>query len=125
MSNAKVLKGVLIDPVEKEIRRVEVRPDERGSYLYSIRDHIGIAPFGCVDVVRERLTWLPSKPQDDIWVDDNMLDNPFACVVPEEGLFLYGKVLILGWTMDGECSDTTLLDDDIDAIRNAVTFRIV
>lgn len=120
-SDAKVLSGVLIDPIERQITRVEVTPNDRGSYLDSIKNLLGI-DIGAVDVMRERLEWLPSCPKDDIWVDDEMLDNPFSFIVPQEGLFVYGKALILDWDQNGECVSTSLLDDDLAALKSAGTF---
>ena len=121
----KVLQGVLIDAIEKEIRRVEVRPDEKGSYLESVKALLGLGELELVDVLRDKLAWLPSSPSDDIWVDDEMVDCPFAAAVHSEDLYIYGRGLILGWGPEGECESTSLLDDDIDALVNAVSFYTV
>lgn len=121
----KVLQGVLIDAVQKEIRRVEVRPDEKGSYLESVKALLWLGEFGLVDVLRDKLAWLPSAPQDDIWVDDDMMNSPFAAAVISEDLYIYGRGLILGWGPEGECESSSLLDDDIDALVNAVSFYTV
>lgn len=123
--NGKVLQGVLIDAVKKEIRRVEVRPDEKGSYLESVKALIELGEFGLVDVMRDKLTWLPSAPQDDIWVDDEMMNYHFAAAVISEDLYIYGRGLILGWGPEGECVSSSLLDDDMDALVNAVSFYTV
>lgn len=117
-----IIQGVLIDAIKKEISRVEVHPDEKGSYLDSVKKHLELGMFGTVDVMRDRLSWLPSKPKDDIWINAEMLDEHFGFIAPQEGLFVYGKSLILDWDPDGKCISTSLLDDDVAALRSAGTF---
>ena len=66
------IKGLLIDPENQTITEVNVNPDSYAgddtSHLGSIYKHLQCS---CVDVVRCLLEYLPNKPVDDVWIDDN------------------------------------------------------
>ena len=61
MTAAVIIKGVLIDPVNRTVSEVELSNENLLESMYKV--------LGCerVDVGREGLTFLPSKPYDDLW----------------------------------------------------------
>lgn len=117
------IKGLLIDPENQTITEVNVNPDsytgDDTSHLGSIYKHLQCS---CVDVVRCLLEYLPNKPVDDVWIDDNgnYGNCPYMFLLP--GFIpLIGRGLILSYNdANGESMSHTLTDKDIDALRSSI-----
>ena len=114
------IKGLLIDPETQTITEVDVINDEHGSCLQSLYDHLKCS---CVDVKSGLLSYLPREPMDDIWFDDegNYSDCPYMFLIP--GFVpLIGRGLILSFGDKGECLSHTLTQQDIDHLRQSITW---
>lgn len=118
--------GVLIDPeartVEPVVLPYKTREDGGKSSLYGTK-----VALDCrlVDCVRESLEDLPSRPGDDIWIDDEGIDNDFGFRLPgwSDDARIGGKGLILGVDLDtGKTVSSTLTDADLDYLRANVVW---
>jgi len=115
-------KGLLIDPLFHRISEVEVPIDENGSSLHGMYD---VLECSCVDVGRGGLLFLPSKPDDDLWFDDEWLfrgDDCGAFRLPSMTVALVGRGLIMGFDEEGNSVDHHLTAEDIDVLRKSVVF---
>ena len=105
------MKGVLIDPEKSSIDEVEFEVEGEIA-LWKMRELIGAQ---CLDVARHNLDWLPSSPDDDIWVDDEgLLRSPeHFFLIPGHGWYA-GRGLILGYDENnGDTTSHNLTPDDI------------
>lgn len=119
----KAIKGLLIDPENQTITEVDVFEDvERESHLESIYKHLQCK---WVDVGRNCLSYLPGKPVDDLWFDDegNFSDCPYMFQLPRL-VPLIGRALILSYDEDGRSCSHTLTPDDIEELRATVTWGV-
>lgn len=118
-----IIKGLLIDPENQSITEVEITPDpyEGGgaSHLESMYKHL---KCDCVDLARHLLEYLPSMPNDDVWVDDigSWGNCPYMFMLPNY-VPLIGRALILGHDdFKGESISHTLTAEDIEALRRSI-----
>lgn len=117
------IKGLLIDPENQTITEVDVIKDEnQESHLASIYEHLKCS---WVDVGRNCLSYLPSKPQDDLWFDDegNFSDCPYIFQLPRL-VPLVGRALILSYDDEGNSCSHTLTLDDIEELRATVIWGV-
>lgn len=116
------IRGILIDPETRAVGEVLIARDADGCSLDAM-----YAALGCdtVDVVRGALRGLPSRPEDDVWIDDNGLFRPeeAGCFqLPDWLSAVVGPGLILGYDADGNCTDHTLTAADLELLRGSVRF---
>ena len=117
MTAAVIIKGVLIDPVNRTVSEVELSNENLLASMYKV---LGCA---CVDVGREGLTFLPSKPYDDLWFDDEGLYSECEDCFELPGMVpLIGRGLILSYDADGNSISHTLTQEDICKLRSVVTW---
>jgi hypothetical protein len=116
------IKGLLIDPENQIITEVDVIEDAKKSHLASIYEHLKCS---WVDVGRNCLGYLPSKPQDDLWFDDegNFSDCPYIFQLPRL-VPLVGRALILSYDDEGNSCSHTLTLDDIEELRATVIWGV-
>ena len=116
------IKGLLIDPENQIITEVDVIEDAKKSHLASIYEHLKCS---WVDVGRNCLSYLPSKPQDDLWFDDegNFSDCPYIFQLPRL-VPLVGRALILSYDDEGNSCSHTLTLDDIEELRATVIWGV-
>lgn len=121
MHPGEVITGWLIKPDEKSIERVELRADRDGSILQEIYKHL---QCDYVDVGRHGLAYLPSRPDDDIWFDEEGLsrDYEYGFEIPN-WVPILGRGLILGYNHLGDSTSSTLTVNDLDELMNTIKFH--
>ena len=119
---SKILKGLLLDSKKREIREVDLRVNDDGSCLREMYDIIGC---NCVDVGSGGLAYLPSKPADDIWFDDEGLfsENTTSFLIPD-WVPIIGNGLILGSNDEGDCISHTLTKEDIAELNRTIRWGV-
>ncbi|MDD4817310.1 MAG: hypothetical protein PHI85_05010 [Victivallaceae bacterium] len=115
------IKGVLIDPEKRTVSEVDVVLDHEGSSLHGMYDVLGCS---CVDVGCGGLSFLPSRPDDDLWFDDEGLfrGDDCGCFMLPNSVPLVGRGLILGCDDNGRSIGHHLTAEDIDVLRSEVVF---
>lgn len=119
----KNIAGLLIDPERRTITEVEVTGDAgRNSHLASIYEHLQCR---WIDIGRNYLSYLPGKPKDDIWFDEEGRESECPYVFQLPGIVpLVGKALILSYDDEGNSVSHTLTQKDIDALRASVIWSV-
>lgn len=128
-------RGVLIDPEKKTVTEVQVPTENHDGEVSAL--HGTRALLGCrvVDCVRDQLRNVPQfAPNgtpvhclDDIWVDDEGIDNPRGWSLPWlSGIRYGGRGLILGYCeTDGASMSSTLQRGGVEFLRNHIRWMNV
>ena len=120
----KAIKGLLVDPEKQTITEVDVECDDNGeSHVESIYKHLDCS---CFDVARRLLTFLPSIPDDDVWLDDEAGFNGGKYMFLLPGFVpLVGRGLILSHDYrTGESLSHTLTAHDIEVLRDKICWMV-
>ena len=116
-----VLKGILIDAKNEEVREVEVS-GVNGRLIDSIKKHLECNYF---DIVRDAFYEFPEKCDDDLFIDDEGLLN-----LSEDSKFfmlpglkpIAGNGLILGHDGNGETIGHSMTKMNFELLKQGTTF---
>lgn len=111
----KTIKGLLICPDTRTITEIDVNNEDSLQAMYEA------IKCDCVDVGRGGLQFLPSKPQDDVWFDDEAkFSEKENCFLLPGWVPLIGNGLILGFDDAGNSTNHTLTQEDVAMLRQII-----
>lgn len=122
LKNGEAVRGYLIDPEKQTITEISVpyvlRSDGEKSLLRGMYDAIGCR---VVDCVRDAI---PGAEDNDIWVDEEGIDDVFGFSLPEllgYGVRLGGRGLVLGVDIEtGDETSSTLSSERLQWLKDNI-----
>lgn len=114
---SKIIKGFIIDVVNKKAQPCEVKRN--------LESYYDLLNCDCIDIARRKI----GGKYFDIILDDEGLfkDKPIPAAICEDASLLVGNILVVGIpeAHDIYCKETSLSDKDVKEIAQHIKFAII